>query len=127
MDVSIIIVAWNVKQLLYDCLKSVYDHTKDIEFEVIYVVNASEDGSAEMVKNEFPEVKIIVNDENKGFIKANNQAIEVADGRYVLLLKNQKLIVERFKYDLSLYKYNPRIEQIVKSRDIGNIDFEWNK
>lgn len=94
MDVSIIIVAWNVKQLLYDCLKSVYDQTRDIEFEVIYVDNASEDDSVEMVKNEFPEVKIIVNDENQGFIKANNQAIEVANGRYVLLLNSDTIVLD---------------------------------
>ena len=49
MDVSIIIVAWNVRELLYNCLKSVYDETKGIDFEVIYVDNASEDGSVEMV------------------------------------------------------------------------------
>ena len=94
MDVSIIIVAWNVKQLLYDCLKSVYDQTKDIEFEVIYVDNASKDGSVEIVKKEFPEVIIIENNENKGFIKANNQGIEIAKGRYVLLLNSDTIILD---------------------------------
>ena len=94
MDVSIIIVAWNVRQLLHDCLKSVYEQTKGIDFEVIYVDNASEDGSVEMVKKEFSEVKIIENEENEGFIRANNQAIEIAEGRYVLLLNSDTIVLE---------------------------------
>jgi len=77
-------VAWNVRSLVHDCLKSVYDQTSGISFEVIYVDNGSSDGSVEMVRTEFPDAKIIENRENRGFIKANNQAIEVARGRYVL-------------------------------------------
>ncbi len=94
MDVSIIVVAWNVKRLVYDCLKSVYDETMGIDFEVIYVDNASEDGSVEMVRKEFPQVRIIENSENKGFIIANNQAIEVASGRYVLLLNSDTIVLD---------------------------------
>lgn len=94
MDVSIIIVAWNVRELVRDCLKSVYDQTEGINFEVIYVDNASEDGSVEMVSKEFPKVKIIENENNEGFIKANNQAIEVANGRYVLLLNSDTIILD---------------------------------
>ena len=94
MDVSIIIVAWNVRQLLYDCLKSVFDQTKEITFEVIYVDNASEDGSVEMVTKEFPEVKIIENEKNEGFIKANNQGIKIAEGRYVLLLNSDTVVLD---------------------------------
>jgi len=94
VDVSIIIVAWNVRQLLYDCLKSVYEQTKGIDFEVIYVDNASEDGSVEMVRKEFPAIRIIQNDRNEGFIKANNRGIKVAMGRYVLLLNSDTLILD---------------------------------
>ncbi|MBW8016056.1 MAG: glycosyltransferase family 2 protein [Planctomycetes bacterium] len=94
MDVSIIVVAWNVKKLLYDCLKSVFDETRDIDYEVIYVDNASEDGSVEMVRQEFSDVKIIENDENMGFIIANNQGIEQAKGRYVLLLNSDTIVLE---------------------------------
>ena len=94
VDVSVIIVAWNVRQLLHDCLKSVYKKTQDIDFEVIYVDNASEDGSVEMVREQFAEVRIIENDENKGFIKANNQGIEVAQGRYVLLLNSDTILLD---------------------------------
>lgn len=94
MDVSIVVVAWNVRELLYNCLKSVYEQTKGIEFEVIYVDNASKDGSVEIVKKEFPEVKIIENERNEGFIKASNQGIEISKGRYVLLLNSDTLILD---------------------------------
>ena len=87
MDLSIIIVAWNVRQFLYDCLKSVHDETKGVSFEVIYVDNASEDGSVEMVRKDFPEVKIIENERNEGFIKANNQGIEIAQGKYAQIVR----------------------------------------
>jgi len=94
LDVSIIIVAWNVRQLLHDCLKSVYDQTEGIDFEVIYVDNASEDGSVEMVAEQFPKVLIIENRENQGFIKANNQGIEISEGRYVLLLNSDTIVLD---------------------------------
>jgi len=94
MDVSIIIVAWNVSQFLYNCLKSVYDQTEGISFEIIYVDNASEDGSVQMVAKEFPQVKIIENEKNEGFIKANNQGIEIAQGRYVLLLNSDTIVLD---------------------------------
>jgi GT2 family glycosyltransferase len=94
MDVSIIVVAWNIKNFVHDCLKSVYEVTKGILFEVIYVDNASKDGSVDMVKNKFPEVKIIENDKNHGFSKANNQAIKIAQGRYVLLLNADTVVLD---------------------------------
>ena len=94
MDISIIIVAWNVRQVLEDCLESVYMQTKGTDFEVIYVDNASEDGSVAMVRESFPEVVIIENDENVGFIKANNQGMEIAKGRYVLLLNSDTIVLD---------------------------------
>jgi len=94
VDVSIIIAAWNVKDLLYNCLQSVYGQTEGISFEVIYVDNASEDGSVEIVAREFPQAKIIENDDNKGFIEANNQGIEIANGRYVLLLNSDTVVLD---------------------------------
>ena len=94
MDVSVLVVAWNVRELLRNCLRSVYEQTNGIEFEVIYVDNGSADGSVEMVRQEFPQTRIIANKDNKGFIKANNQAIEVATGRYVLLLNSDTIVLD---------------------------------
>lgn len=74
-DLSIIIVNWNTKDLLKECLESVYLQTlSPYRFEVILVDNGSEDGSVEMTKALFPEVNIIRNTVNYGFGKANNQA-----------------------------------------------------
>jgi GT2 family glycosyltransferase len=93
VDVSVIIVGRNTKQLVYDCLKSAYDQTGDITFEVIYVDNASNDGSCEMVAGEFGSVNIIRNETNMGFTVANNQGIKVAKGRYVLLLNSDTIVL----------------------------------
>src|ERR1051325_11357161 len=94
MDVSIIVVAWNVRELLRNCLQSVYQETSGIQFEVIYVDNGSADGSGEMVRNEFPQARIIAKHDNKGFIRANNQGIEIATGRYVLLLNSDTIVLD---------------------------------
>lgn len=94
MDVSIIIVAWSVREWVEKCIESIFKETEGVEFEIIYVDNASEDGSVEMVKSQFPSVKIIENNENRGFNKANNQGIKVASGRYILLLNSDTVILE---------------------------------
>jgi hypothetical protein len=86
MDLSIIIVSWNVKEKLKENLKAIYKSDGDFQYEVFVVDNNSKDGSAEMVKNEFPRVKLIDNKENLGFAKANNQAIKQARGDFILLL-----------------------------------------
>jgi GT2 family glycosyltransferase len=88
VDISVIIVNWNTRDTLRDCLMSVYKQTRDISFEVIVVDNASSDGSAEMVKREFPEVILLQNNENRGFAAANNIGMAVAQGRYILLLNS---------------------------------------
>jgi len=86
MDLSIITVPWNVKDLVRKNFKAIYKNTSNIEFEVISVDNDSKDGTTEMIRREFPQVNAIFNDYNAGFAKANNQGIEVSKGRYVLLL-----------------------------------------
>jgi len=86
MDLSIIIVNWNTKNLLLQCLESVYQTIKRIEMEVFVVDNGSIDGSVVAAKERFPEVKFIQNEINLGFAMANNQALRLAKGRYLLLL-----------------------------------------
>lgn len=93
-DVSIVIVSWNTRDILRDSLKSVYQQTDAISFEVIVVDNASSDGSASMVREEFPQVMLIPNTENRGFAAANNQAFERTRGRYVLMLNPDTIILD---------------------------------
>lgn len=94
MDLSIIIVNWNTRDLLGQCLSSVYDTVHGLEFEVLVVDNASCDGSAAMVRERFPEVRLVCNEENVGFACANNQAICACQGRYVLLLNSDVLVLQ---------------------------------
>lgn len=91
-DVSIIIVNWNTRQLLADCINDVKQYTHDLTYEIIVVDNASSDGSQEMVRSTFPDVHLIANTENFGFARANNQAIRCSRGRYVLLLNSDAFV-----------------------------------
>lgn len=86
LDVSIIVVSFNTRDLTRACLQSISDHCQALNYEVIVVDNASADGSSEMVTREFPEIRLLANSENLGFARANNQAFEIATGRFLLLL-----------------------------------------
>jgi len=94
MDLSIIIVNWNTKKLLLDCLSSVFETVKNISTEVWLVDNASSDGSVEAVKKIYPSVQIIQNQKNLGFAAANNQAFKKMQGRYTLLLNTDAVLTE---------------------------------
>jgi N-acetylglucosaminyl-diphospho-decaprenol L-rhamnosyltransferase len=88
-DLSIVIVSWNVRDLLQKCLSSICPPDADnegLEIEIIVVDNASTDGSVEMVRQAFPQVILIANTDNRGFTGGNNQGIALSRGRYVLLL-----------------------------------------
>lgn len=86
MQLSVIVVSWNTRELLRQCLKTLLLEIKEIEAEVFLIDNDSADGSAQMVASEFPTVKLIANPTNRGFAAANNQALEQCKGHYVLLL-----------------------------------------
>lgn len=92
--VSVVIVNWNTREILRDCLRTVYEQTKNVEFEVIVVDNASTDGSADMIRTGFPQTLLLVNSANRGFAAANNQGMEAAKGRYVLLLNSDTLVLD---------------------------------
>jgi N-acetylglucosaminyl-diphospho-decaprenol L-rhamnosyltransferase len=84
IDLSIVILNWNVRELLERCLASLRsDH---YVLEIIVVDNASRDDSVSMVREKYPQATLIANTENRGFTGGNNQGIEVAHGRYVLVL-----------------------------------------
>jgi len=92
--ISVIIVSYNVKFFLEQCIKSVYRAGKGIPIEIFVVDNNSADGSCVMVRNQFPEVKLIENLDNTGFSKANNQAMRLAAGEFQLILNPDTLVEE---------------------------------
>jgi len=94
VELSIIIVSFNTKELLKKCLGSIFKHTKGISFEVIVVDNASTDSSTKMVEDEFPQVKLIENKENVGFGRGNNQGIEKSQGKYIFLFNSDAYLEE---------------------------------
>ncbi len=94
MDLSIIIVNWNTKQLLLDCLGSIYSDIASLTYDVYVVDNASTDGSVEAVKQHYPQVKLYVNKKNEGFARANNRILPYITSRYVLLLNSDTQIIK---------------------------------
>ncbi len=96
-DLSVVIVNWNVCDLLHDCLASVFAEAEAPgapRLEVIVVDNGSCDGSVEMVRDAFPNARLVHNRVNRGFPAANNQGIALAQGRTVLLLNPDTVVVE---------------------------------
>jgi GT2 family glycosyltransferase len=92
VDVSVIIVSWNTKKLLLECLQSVMRATDRFQRETIVVDNASTDGSPEAVEIHFPSAKVIHNETNLGFAKANNIGIKHSKGRYVCLINSDIIL-----------------------------------
>jgi GT2 family glycosyltransferase len=100
MDISVIIVSWNVRELLKQCLRSVNSQhdsprseaergltvNSSLSTEIIVVDNASSDGTVQMLRAEFPDTRVVANSQNLGFTRGNNQALALARGRYLFLL-----------------------------------------
>jgi GT2 family glycosyltransferase len=108
MDISIIIVNYNVRQFLREALGSIRRALPGIQAEIFVVDNASEDGSAEMVKQNFPGVVLIENGENVGFAKANNIALRRATGDYLLLINPDTVVQEdTFSVMLDFFRKHP--------------------
>src|SRR5450756_1618508 len=101
----VVIVNWNGKEMLQNCLSSFFVNTKSPECKVVVVDNASTDGSVEMLQAQFPQIKLIRNPRNTGFSKANNQGIRFAlenGAKYILLLNNDvEITAGRWLEDLS--------------------------
>ncbi len=92
--ISVIVVNYNVEFFLEQCLNSVKKALENVSGEVFVVDNNSIDGSVEMVRLKFPEINLIANKDNRGFSKANNQAIEISQGDYILLLNPDTVVEE---------------------------------
>lgn len=93
MDLSIIIVSYNTKILLRQCIDSIRLFSYGFSYEIIIVDNSSQDGSAEMIRSEYPDISLISNIGNMGFAKANNQGIKIAKGNNILLLNSDTILL----------------------------------
>lgn len=92
IDISIVIVTWNTKKIACECLDSLRQCQRDTAMEVIVVDNASSDGTPEAIAEQYPEVKLIRNESNMGFARANNVGIRASSGRYVCLINSDVIV-----------------------------------
>ena len=93
MDVSVILVNYNTRVLTIQCLRSIFEQTKDLSFEVLVVDNNSNDGAQQEIRQSFPQVILIENEENIGFGRANNIGIQYAKGKYLFFLNTDTLLL----------------------------------
>lgn len=93
-DLSIIIVSYNTREITRACLRSLYEQTSGVTFETLVVDNASTDGSARAIAEEFPRATLLARDDNVGFARANNLAAERAAGEYLLLLNPDTVVLD---------------------------------
>jgi len=128
MDLSVAIVSWNTRELLDQCLRSIHDSTVGIEFEVIVVDNASSDGSAEMVRESYPNARLIANAGNAGFAAANNQAFEASSGRYLMMLNPDTIVHSGLQGAVEFLDAHPEAA-VVGCKSLnpdGSIQVSWN-
>jgi len=107
MDVSIVLVSYNTKDLTKDCIKSIYNKTQDLNFDIWVIDNNSSDGSAQMIREEFPQIKLIESKENLGFGRANNAAIRQINSQYVFLLNTDTVLINNAAKILIDYMEKP--------------------
>lgn len=94
LDLSIIIPSYNTRQLLRDCIASIYEHTVRITFEIICIDDHSPDGSAAMVAETFPEVILVRNPTNQFYVRNNNLGMRMSRARYACLLNSDTLLTD---------------------------------
>jgi len=111
VDLSIIVVNYNVKEFLLNLLESIQHASSNISTEVIIVDNNSDDGSIAAVNTKFPSVITIENKENRGFGAANNQGLEISQGKYILLINPDTIVRED--------TFQKMIEFLKKNHDVG--------
>jgi len=110
LDLSVCIASWNTRELLKQCLASVHGTTSNLRCEVLVVDNASTDESAEMVRREFPAVRLFVNGTNEGFAAGSNKAIRQSTGRYVLLLNSDTVVLpDTLGHMVGFLESHPRV------------------
>jgi GT2 family glycosyltransferase len=111
--VSIIVLNWNGRELTRDCLRSIQEETEYPEYEVIVVDNGSTDGSQEMIRKEFPWVRLVENPRNLGFARGNNQGMEAATGDHYYLLNNDTFVTRGWLTEaMVVMESDPRIAAV---------------
>lgn len=93
VDVSIIIVTWNAARFIQNCLTSIFDEAVDVSVEVLVIDNASEDGTPDIIEKNFPQVVLLRSEKNLGFARANNKAAGISQGRHILFLNPDTMIL----------------------------------
>jgi len=126
MDVSVIIVNYNTKDLLQNCLKSIYTQTKDIDYEIIVSDNGSTDGSTEMIKKDFPNAILIENMQNLGFGAANNKGLEIAKGKYIFYLNSDTILLNNAVKIFYDYWENSDNKEIIGALGCNLLDENMN-
>lgn len=114
MDITISIVSYNTKDLLKRCIKSIIRNTKNLKYEIIVVDNASSDGTIEMLKGEFAEVRVLKNRSNKYYAGGNNQALKIAKGKYFLILN-----ADTYFIDNSIKRI---VDYMDRNKDVGAVE-----
>ncbi len=111
MDISIVIVSFNTKKILLDCLDSIKKQTRGLKYEIILVDNASEDGSVEAVRKlRVDGLRVIANKKNLGFAAGNNQGLKVARGKYILFLNSDTIIKSNILKEMLIWlDANPKV------------------
>lgn len=112
-DLTIVIVNYNAKNFLMDCIKSVYSSENRIKFEIVVVDNDSQDGSKELITTNYPSIVWIQNSVNEGFAKANNQGFKIAKGKYIMLLNNDTIVFD--------YSLDRLVEFLNESKEVGAV------
>ena len=123
-EVSIIIISYNNFNLLKSCLNSIYKHIDGFSFEVIVVDNNSTDLGLEDVISEFENLKLIRNESNLGFSKANNQGVEIAKGENILLLNNDTELLDDSILEILKFVKNST-QPTIGAAKLQNIDFSF--
>src|SRR5271165_3533693 len=103
MTLSIVISCYNTREVLADCLRSIYRSPPSESYEIIVVDDASTDGTGEMVREDFPEVRLLRNEINRHYAFSNNLALKHVRGQYVLLLNNDTIVLPRALDDMIVF------------------------
>ncbi len=110
VDLSVCIVTYQAKEYLKDCLRSIIDDSQAVDYELIVVDNGSTDGVASMLEDEFPEVKLLRNPENQGYTRPMNRALRSAQGRYLMQLNPDTLILPgAFEHLVAFMDAHPQV------------------